>query len=81
MRKTLYLTDCEGPVSKNDNAFELAEHFVPEGGAFFAKVSRYDDYLADIERKPGYKAGDTLKLIVPFLKAHGATDDAVREFS
>ena len=81
MRKTLYLTDCEGPVSKNDNAFELAEHFIPEGGAFFAKVSRYDDYLADIERKPGYKAGDTLKLIVPFLKAHGATDDAVREFS
>ncbi len=32
MRKMLYLTDCEGPISKNDNAFELAEHFVPEGG-------------------------------------------------
>jgi predicted HAD superfamily phosphohydrolase len=81
MKKGLYLTDCEGPISKNDNAFELAEHFVPEGGAFFAKLSRYDDYLADIEKKPGYKAGDTLKLIVPFLKAHGATDDAVRQFS
>jgi len=81
MRKGLYLTDCEGPISKNDNAFELAEHFIPSGGAFFAKLSRYDDYLADIEKKPGYKAGDTLKLIVPFLKAHGATDEAVREFS
>ena len=81
MRKTLYLTDCEGPISKNDNAFELAQHFIPNGGEFFAKLSRYDDFLADIEKKPGYKAGDTLKLVVPFLKAYGATDRAIREFS
>ena len=81
MPKALYLTDCEGPISKNDNAFELAEHFVPSGGAFFAKLSRYDDYLADIEKKPGYKPGDTLKLIVPFLKTYGATDESVRNFS
>ena len=81
MRKTLYLTDCEGPISKNDNAFELAQHLMPDGDDFFAKVSRYDDFLADIEKKPGYKAGDTLKLIVPFLKAYGATDEAVRKFS
>jgi len=81
MRKTLYLTDCEGPVSKNDNAFELAEHLIPDGGEFFAKVSRYDDYVADIEKKPGYKAGNTLQLIVPFLKAYGVTDEAIRKFS
>jgi energy-converting hydrogenase A subunit R len=81
MRNTLYLTDCEGPISKNDNAFELGRHFIPDGGAFFAKLSRYDDFLADIEKKPGYKAGDTLRLIAPFLKAYGVTDAAIREFS
>ena len=81
VRKTLYLTDCEGPISKNDNAFEIAEQFIPGGGAFFAKLSRYDDFLADVEKRPGYKAGDTLKLIAPFLKAFGVTDEAMRNFS
>jgi energy-converting hydrogenase A subunit R len=74
-------TDCEGPVSKNDNAFELAQEFIPEGGEFFAKLSKYDDFLADIAEKPGYKAGDTLRLILPFFKAYGVTDTGIREFS
>ena len=74
-------TDCEGPITRNDNAFELAQEFIPRGGEFFAKLSRYDDFLADVARKPGYKAGDTLKLILPFLKAYGATDLGIREFS
>ena len=74
-------TDCEGPISRNDNAFELAQQFIPRGGEFFAKLSRYDDFLADVARKSGYKAGDTLKLILPFLKAYGATDLGIREFS
>jgi energy-converting hydrogenase A subunit R len=37
--------------------------------------------LADIEKRPGYKAGDTLKLILPFLKAFGVTDEGIRQFS
>lgn len=74
-------TDCEGPISKNDNAFELAEEFIPRGGDFFAKLSKYDDFLADIAEKPGYKAGDTLRLILPFFKAYGVTDAGIREFS
>jgi len=74
-------TDCEGPISKNDNAMELSEFYVPNGHPFFAMVSKYDDYLADIEKRPGYKAGDTLKLILPFLKAFGATEEGMRQFS
>jgi energy-converting hydrogenase A subunit R len=77
----IFITDCEGPISKNDNAFELTSSFVPEGNIFFALVSKYDDILADIIKKPGYKAGDTLRLILPFLKAFGATNKKIKDFS
>ena len=73
--------DCEGPITQNDNAYELCEEFIPNGGLFFARVSKYDDYLADVEKRKGYKAGDTLKLILPFLKAHGASNRIMEEFS
>lgn len=77
----LFITDCEGPLSVNDNAFELAGHFIPQGEEFFSIVSKYDDILVDEVKRPGYHAGDTLKLIVPFLKAYGATNKEVIEFS
>jgi len=77
----VFITDCEGPISKNDNAFELASRFIPDGDRFFTLISRYDDIQADIIKRPGYKAGDTLKLILPFLKAYGATNEKMRTFS
>jgi energy-converting hydrogenase A subunit R len=77
----IFVTDCEGPISKNDNAMELTASFVPQGEAFFSLLSKYDDFLADVEKRPGYKAGDTLRLILPFLKAFGATDKRIEEFS
>ncbi|MEM2321238.1 MAG: hypothetical protein QXS79_05095 [Candidatus Bathyarchaeia archaeon] len=77
----IYITDCEGPISKNDNAFEFTSWLIPNGDKLFTIVSRYDDILADIVKRPGYKAGDTLKLIIPFLKAYGATNDLMRRFS
>jgi len=79
--KRIFISDCEGPISKNDNAFELAANFIPNGDKLFANISRYDDVLADILRKPGYSAGSTLKLILPFFKAHGITDKQMNEFS
>lgn len=81
MRKCQFCTDCEGPISKNDNAFELSELFIPNGDAFFNLISKYDDFLADIAKKPGYKAGDTLRLILPFLKAYGATNQKITRYS
>lgn len=80
MKKAL-ISDCEGPITKNDNAFEVTSRFVPNGDKFFMVISRYDDVLADMIEKPGYKAGDTLKLILPFLKAYDLTDRKIEEFS
>ena len=77
----IFVTDCEGPISKNDNAFELASSFVQDGDRFFALISKYDDVLADVVKEPDYKAGDTLRMILPFLKAYGAKDKKIKEFS
>ena len=77
----VFVSDCEGPISKNDNAFELARNIISNGAHFFTLISKYDDVLADIVKKQGYKAGDTLRLILPFLKAYGATDKKIRDFS
>ncbi|MBO8143711.1 MAG: hypothetical protein H0Z16_03880 [Thermodesulfobacterium sp.] len=73
--------DCEGPLTLNDNAFEYSQAIIPKGDKFFTQISRFDDYLADIKKKKGYKAGDTLKLILPFLKLFGANNKSLREFS
>lgn len=79
--KRIFVSDCEGPISKNDNAFELSAHYIPNGDKLFTVISRYDDVLADIVQKADYKAGDTLKLILPFLKAHDVTNAKMRQFS
>jgi len=77
----VFVTDCEGPISKNDNAYELTCHFVPDGAKLFSVVSKYDDVLADVLKRKGYKAGDTLKLILPFLKTYGVTNRGMKTFS
>jgi energy-converting hydrogenase A subunit R len=80
-----YVTDGEGPVTKNDNAYELSKHYVKgkgvDGGEFFTVISSYDDVLAYIVKRENYKAGDTLRLILPFLKAYGASNQGIIEYS
>jgi energy-converting hydrogenase A subunit R len=81
MGRKFFVSDCEGPISVNDNAFELSGHFIDDGETFFKIVSKYDDILADVLKRPGYNAGGTLKLILPFLKAYGATNQNIIDFS
>ena len=81
MGNKFFVSDCEGPISLNDNAFELAGHFIDDGEKFFQIISKYDDILVDEIKRSGYNAGDTLKLILPFLKAYGATNKGMEEFS
>jgi energy-converting hydrogenase A subunit R len=79
--KRVFISDCEGPISKNDNAYEITAQFVPNGDKLFTLISKYDDVLADVLKKPDYSAGSTLKLILPFLKAYGVTDRQTEDFS
>lgn len=79
--KRVFISDCEGPITKNDNALETTRHFVPNGDRIFTIISRYDDVLADVLKRPGHRAGETVKLVLPFLKAYGVTDHKLREFA
>jgi energy-converting hydrogenase A subunit R len=79
--KRVFISDCEGPISRNDNAYEITAQFIPDGNKLFKVISRYDDALADVLKRPGYHAGYTLKLILPFLKAYDLTDQKMQEFS
>lgn len=79
--KRLFVTDCEGPLSLNDNAYELAKEFIPEGDELFRIISLFDDYLVDIIKKENYNSGSTLKLIVPFFKVFNVTNYDIVNFS
>lgn len=81
MIRSILVTDCEGPISKNDNAFELTENFIPDGAKLFGVISQYDDVLAYLKKKKGYSAGYTLKLVAPFLKAYGVTNKTIMDYS
>jgi energy-converting hydrogenase A subunit R len=64
--------DLEGPLSPQDNAYELMRLF-PNGDRIFEVISRYDDLLT-LEEREDYEPGDTLALIVPFLILHNISE-------
>ena len=71
--------DLEGPLSPQDNAYELMKLF-PGGDKIFEVVSRYDDLLT-LEERADYEPGDTLALIVPFLILHDISEAYIQLFS
>lgn len=67
--------DLEGPLTSQDNAYELMKLF-PGGAKIFEVISRYDDLLT-LEGRLDYEPGDTLALIAPFLVYHGIHEDDI----
>jgi len=67
--------DLEGPLSPQDNAYDLMRLF-PNGDKIFEVISRYDDLLT-LEEREDYEPGDTLALIVPFLVLHNISEDDI----
>ncbi len=71
--------DLEGPLSPQDNAYEVTS-LVKNGDVIFEALSRYDDVLA-LAGRENYEPGDTLALIVPFLLTHGIRERDITEVS
>ena len=71
--------DLEGPLSPQDNAYELMKLF-PNGDKVFEVISRYDDLLT-LEEREDYEPGDTLALIVPFLVLHNISENNIADLA
>lgn len=80
-KKLFYITDCEGPITKNDIALEICNEYLPEGAKFYANLSNYDDILAYAEKRPNYQVGSTPKLVLPFFVVFGITKKEIKEYS
>jgi energy-converting hydrogenase A subunit R len=78
MPKSIFF-DLEGPLSPQDNAYEVMS-LIGNGDRIFEVISRYDDVIA-LEGRDGYEPGDTLALIIPFLLWHGITEEDIRRVS
>jgi energy-converting hydrogenase A subunit R len=65
----------EGPLSPQDNAYELMK-LSPNGDKVFEVISRYDDLLT-LEEREDYEPGGTLALIVPFLVCHNISESDI----
>jgi predicted HAD superfamily phosphohydrolase len=75
-----FFTDWEGPWVTTDFAYEATIAFF-NNHEFFERLSQYDDYLSYIEKRRGYEAGDTLRLLAPFFVATSATSRELEELS
>lgn len=73
---------CQGPIIRNYNARELAEYFIPNGGLFFSRLQSYDRFLSEADNTAFFhEAGRSLVWLLPFLKAFGATNKRIEEYS
>jgi len=79
MKQLLACFDLEGPLSPQDNAYEVMS-LAKNGRRLFEILSGYDDVLA-LENRQGYEAGDTLSLIVPFLLLHNIKKEDIVKVS
>ncbi|MBO8182224.1 MAG: hypothetical protein H0Z28_05450 [Archaeoglobus sp.] len=76
----LFFTDWEGPWITTDFAYEISKRIL-NNKAFFERLSQYDDYLYFVERKAGYNAGDTLRLLAPFIAAYGVSSSQLEQLA
>ena len=77
----IFISDLQGPITTNDNAYQVTSSIVENGDRLYSVISRFEEVMANVTRKDGIKAGDTLRLILPFLKAYGATDSSLLKLS
>jgi energy-converting hydrogenase A subunit R len=79
MAEKVICFDLEGPLSPQDNAYEVMGLLL-DGHRIFEVLSLYDDILT-LEGRRGYEPGDTLSLIVPFLVYHRMKEADIRKVS
>ena len=72
---------CDGILSGNDYARDLCAKTIRDGARFFDVISRYEYLTTYALAYNEDKLRQTMKIIIPFLKAYGMTDHFAYEFA
>lgn len=80
-RDKLFVANSRGFLVKNDGIRDLCVKFLRNGGHFYDVLCRYDELTAYVLGREEASAGSPIKWVLPFLKAHGATDNAIYQHS
>ena len=75
------IMSCDGILTGNDYARDLCARCIRNGSRFFDAVSRYEDLSTYALERDESKSHQTMKMILPFLKAFGMTDHFAYEFA
>ena len=75
------IMSCDGILSKNDFGRDLCARCIRNGTRFFDVVSRYEDLNTYALERDETKSHQTMKMIIPFLKAFGMTDHFAFDFA
>ena len=81
MRKRIFISNCEGTISKNNNTLDLIKHYVPEGDRVLDAIDSYCLINAQFTHKKDVHIAQPMKLVLPFLLAFGANNKSVEDFS
>jgi len=75
------ICSCWGFLTRHNDARKLCGRFIEDGEHFFDILERYDRLTSYVLNREDATAGSCYKWIVPFLKANGATDHLIHEYS
>ena len=76
-----FVCNCRGFLTKNNNVRDLCDRFISNGAHLYDVLCRYDDLTAYVLGREEATAGDSLKWAVAFMKAFGASDHSMNEYS
>ncbi len=76
----IFVTNLRGFLIMNNYVRDLCARFIRNGAHLYDVLVRYDELTAYVLGREEATAGDSLKWVVPFLKANGATDHLVNRF-
>lgn len=75
----IFVSNLSGFVLKNRPLRDVCARFIRNGAHFYDVVERYDALTAYVLGREEASAGSTVKWVVPFLKANGASDYLVHQ--
>ncbi len=75
----IFVTNLSGFILKNNTLRDLCGRFIRNGTHFYDVIRRYDSLTAYVLGREEATAGNTVKWVIPFLKANGATDHLVQQ--